>query len=81
MAALPIRRYQGEVHLVAAPARVEGAMADIRQESVVGFDTETKPAFRKGESHLPCLMQVATARAVYLFQLLAAITFKVKQFR
>ena len=44
-------------------------MADIRQESVVGFDTETKPAFRKGESHLPCLVQVATARAVYLFQL------------
>ena len=44
-------------------------MADIRAESVVGFDTETRPAFRKGESHLPCLVQVATARAVYLFQL------------
>jgi ribonuclease D len=36
---------------------------------VVGFDTETRPAFRKGESFLPSLVQLATARAVYLFQL------------
>ena len=66
---LPIRRYEGAVRLIEAPADLEGAMADIRQESVVGLDTETRPAFRKGESHLPCLVQVATARAVYLFPL------------
>jgi ribonuclease D len=69
MASLPIRRYEGEVHLVATPEHAERAMADIREESVVGFDTETRPAFRKGESYPPCLIQVATARAVYLFQL------------
>ena len=66
---LPIRRYEGEVRLVAAPAELERALADILQEGVVGFDTETRPAFRKGESYLPCLAQVATARAVYLSQL------------
>jgi len=69
LASLPIRRYEGEVRLAAAPGDLERAMADIRQESVVGFDTETRPAFRKGESHLPCLVQVATARAVHLFPL------------
>ena len=69
MADLPIRRHEGKVSLVATPRDLERAMADIRQESVAGFDTETRPAFRKGESHLPCLVQVATARAVYLFQL------------
>ena len=58
----PVRRYEGEVRLVAAPAEVERALADILQEGVVGFDTETRPAFRKGESYLPCLAQVATAR-------------------
>ena len=70
---LPIRRYEGPVKLVETPEDLEGAMADIRkeigQESVVGLDTETRPSFRKGESHLPCLAQVATARAVYLFPL------------
>lgn len=69
VAELPIRRYQGEVRLVATVDDLAGAMADIRGESVVGLDTETRPAFRKGEDHLPCLVQVATARAVYLFQL------------
>ncbi len=66
---LPIRRYEGAVRLIESPEDLEGAVADIRQESVVGLDTETRPAFRKGESHLPCLVQVATARAVYLFPL------------
>ena len=69
MANLPIRRYEGEVCLIATPQDVARALADIRQERVVCFDTETRPAFTKGESYLPCLVQVATARAVYLFQL------------
>ena len=66
---LPIRRYEGDVHLVASAEDLGHAMADIRAERVLGFDTETRPAFRKGEHHLPCLVQAATARAVYLFPL------------
>ena len=69
LAALPIQRYDGEVNVVADPAALEHAREEIRAEQIVGFDTETRPAFRKGESYLPCLMQVATARKVYLFQL------------
>src|SRR5205809_3400643 len=69
MAKLPIRRYEGRVRLVATPDDLEEARADLKEESIAGFDTETRPAFRKGESHLPSLVQVATARAVYLFQL------------
>ena len=69
MNALPIRRYEGEVRLVESPGLLERAAEDILQEAAVGFDTETRPAFRKGESHLPSLAQVATARAVYLFPL------------
>src|SRR6266702_3399016 len=69
MAKLPIRRYEGRVCLVATPGNLEEARSDLRQESIAGFDTETRPAFKKGETHLPALVQVATARAVYLFQL------------
>ena len=69
LAVLPIRRYEGVVHLVTVPRDLEMAVEDLRQENVVGFDTETRPSFRKGESHPACLVQVATARAVYLFQL------------
>jgi ribonuclease D len=66
--ALPIRRYEGEVRVVSAAADLAPALADILQETVVGFDTETRPAFRAGESYPPSLAQIATARAVYLFQ-------------
>jgi ribonuclease D len=69
MAKLAIRRYEGRVRLVATPGDLEEARADLRQENIAGLDTETRPAFKKGESHLPALVQVATARAVYLFQL------------
>jgi len=57
------------VHLVAEPHQLAQAMADIRQESVLGFDTETRPAFRVNESYPAALAQIATARAVYLLRL------------
>jgi ribonuclease D len=65
---LPIRRYEGSVHVVARRPDLQHAMRDILQESIVGFDTETRPAFTSGESYLPSLVQFATASAVYLFQ-------------
>lgn len=67
--ALPIRRYEGEVRLVATREELERAAADLAAERVVGFDTETRPSFRVGESHPPALAQAATARAVWLFPL------------
>jgi len=65
---LPVRRYEGPVVLVETAPMLEAAMADLRAERVAGFDTETRPAFKIGESYPPALAQLATARAVYLFQ-------------
>src|SRR5689334_2451487 len=69
LANLPIRRYEGRISLVETAQALGEARADLRQERVIGLDTETRPSFKKGESYLPCLVQAATARAVYLFQL------------
>ena len=66
---LPIRRYEGEVRLVETPEELERAASAWREERVVGFDTETRPAFRPGESYLPALAQLATANVVYLLPL------------
>lgn len=68
LATLPIRRYEGPVCVVSTHEDLEQAREDIASELVIGFDTETRPSFAKGEFHLPCLVQVATARKVYLFQ-------------
>jgi ribonuclease D len=67
--ALEIRRWEGEIVLVESPAELERALADIRADSVVGFDTETRPAFKVGQWYPPSLAQFATANAVYLFRL------------
>jgi ribonuclease D len=69
LAELPVRRYEGPVSLVTTLPELAEARADLRGERVVGLDTETRPSFKKGEVYLPCLVQAATARAVYLFQL------------
>lgn len=69
LADLPIRRYEGEIGLVATPQDLERAVADLRAETLVGLDTETRPAFVSGQSYPPSLAQVATARTVWLFQL------------
>lgn len=69
LAQLAVRRYDGPVCLVATPQELARARHDLHREHVVGLDTETRPTFRVGQSHLPSLVQLATARAVYLFQL------------
>ena len=66
---LPIRRYEGEIVLVEDARALEQAAEEINLDHVVGFDTETRPTFRVGESYPPALAQIATARAVYLFPL------------
>ncbi len=67
--ALPVRRYEGEVLVVGTTQELDRAWEALAGETVIGWDTETRPAFRKGESYLPSLVQAATAEAVFLFQL------------
>lgn len=67
--ALPIRRYDGPLCLVESPRELERAAAELSLERLVGFDTETRPAFRPGERYPPALVQAAGARTVYLFPL------------
>lgn len=46
------------------------ALADMAGRDAVGFDTESKPTFRKGEESTgPHLLQFATDETAYLFQL------------
>jgi ribonuclease D len=63
------QRLRAHVAAVAQPEELARAAADFAAERVVGFDTETRPAFRAGVSYPPALVQVATGRAVYLLQL------------
>lgn len=41
----------------------------LKDKQVLGFDTESRPSFRKGESYLPSVVQFATDSAAYIVQL------------
>ncbi len=66
---LPIRRYEGPVEVLQAPAEMAKAVEDLKREDLLGFDTETRPSFRRGESYLPSLVQLTGSDKTYLFQL------------
>lgn len=66
---LPIRSYDGPVSVVRDQAALSEALSVLAAERVLGFDTETRPAFKKGERHAPALLQLAGAAGVFVFQL------------
>src|SRR5512140_1029889 len=66
---LPLRSYGGPVHLLDGPKHLEDAVKRLRRDRILGFDTETRPAFQRGQSYLPALLQLATAEAVWLVHL------------
>jgi len=67
--ALPIRRYDRSIRIIRTREELAAAAVRLKRERVLGFDTETRPAFRKGESYPPALLQLAGSYTVYLFQL------------
>ncbi len=66
---LPMKQYEGPVHLVRTLEKAEQAAAKLKQETLLGFDTETRPSFRVGEYYQPSLLQLATEKDVFLFQI------------
>jgi RNA polymerase sigma factor for flagellar operon FliA len=66
--------YQGlslaEVRMVRTSEDAEAALAALGGADAIGFDTESKPTFQKGEvSTGPHLVQLATDEHAYLFQI------------
>ena len=66
---LPMRRYEGPIHLIRTREEADRAVEELQKETRIGFDTETRPAFHVGESYDPSLLQLATEKEVFLFQI------------
>lgn len=68
---LPKICFDGEITLVEDPADVHDAVLYLSQSDVIGFDTETKPSFKKGKSnqHSVALLQLSSSDRVFLFRL------------
>jgi len=66
---LPLKAYSGRVELIQDARQVAAAFDEIKRHEVVGFDTETRPSFKKGQLFKVSLMQLATPDHVFLIRL------------
>ena len=66
---LPLEYFSGSIHVLESKKDVNNACARLQNESILGFDTETRPAFKKGQFFLPSLLQLAGLDTVYLFRI------------
>lgn len=65
---LELVSYSGPIHVVRSPGQVRDAVRELRRDSMLGFDTETRPSFRKGVVYKPALLQLAGQDATFLFR-------------
>ena len=69
VAELPTMAYPAAITVVDSAAVAHSALRVLAKEKYIGFDTETRPAFRKGLKHKVALMQLSTDERCFLFRL------------
>ena len=72
---LPIITWDGRIEILNTIEEMKLTLASLSNETHLGFDTETRPAFRKGEYYPPALIQLSTQSCVYLFRISETETF------
>ncbi len=66
----PIVEFTGNVFVINDFEEAARAVAEIRSaNTLIGFDTETRPSFQKGVSHKVALVQLSVENTAYLFRL------------
>lgn len=66
---LPHSHFPGRITIVDSLDKGRQALRVLRRAGIVGFDTETRPSFRRGRPHKVALMQLSTADHCFLFRL------------
>lgn len=67
--ALPLVDYPYKINVILNEYEAERAVDYLLTCDILGVDTETKPAFRRGQNHKVALLQVATREQCFLFRL------------
>ncbi len=65
---LPLKQFEGDIVMVETPKMAKIAVKYLQDFDVIGFDTETRPSFRKGDNHQVALLQLATNEKAFLIR-------------
>ena len=66
---LPRELFGGRIIVVITPQEAKKAVDYLMTYSLLGFDTETRPSFKKGKQNLVSLIQVSTLDTCFLFRI------------
>lgn len=69
IAQLPTVTFPGKTVVVMSESEAEKAVHLLLSQDILGVDTETRPSFKKGETHMVSLLQVSTSDVCFLFRL------------
>ena len=69
IATFPTVSFSGRIVVVLSESEAERAVDYLLSQPVLGFDTETRPSFKKGVQHKCSLLQVSTSNCCFLFRL------------
>ena len=65
---LDLIQYEGPIEVIGTEEAFEAAIGQIRSNPVLGFDTETRPSFKKGLVYPTSMIQLATADRAWLLR-------------
>lgn len=68
IADLPLKSFEGQIINIEDAELAEKYAKELLSEKVLGFDTESKPAFKKGEFNNVCMIQLSTEDKAYIFR-------------
>ena len=66
---LPLRVFEGKTAVISDAAKLPKVIKEIMKHEVVGFDTETRPAFKKGQVYQVALLQLAIPGKAFLVRI------------
>jgi len=66
---LPLKQFEGNITLVDKISQVDEAVRFLSGYNLIGFDTETRPSFKKGKVNRVALLQLSTNTHAFLFRL------------
>jgi ribonuclease D len=66
---LPLFQFKGKTYVIDSPLALKAHIEKLSSQEVLGFDTETKPSFKKGKINIVALLQLSTADEAFIFRL------------
>ncbi len=69
MALLPREKFTGDIFYIDSLEAFDEFIPELLNEPILGFDTETKPAFKKGVFNEVSLLQLSTSEKAFLVRL------------